>query len=432
MNTKSLKLLSGIVLSMALPPAGGTAFAGDTTSAPAQAAGPQVLTLQDAQARAAAASKAAELAKLNATAARYHRQAAQADYFPKIGSTFFNLHFNKFMGQRIPVAGRTFSLPLLNKDASLFAVTVTQPVTPLFKVNQAVRIARADERAAQAKADAAAAAIASAVQNAYFALLIAQRQQVVAEAKVKMLEGAVRLAGSALPPMSGSLLQRQTALTEAAKALVAANSKEAELSRSLNLLMGLDPDTQLELAAPEPLEEAQVIAQPSAAAIESNPEVVEAREGVAKARAATRLAKLDYVPDIAGLWGYSYQTAIPLLPRDFSFVGFLVSWNVFDFGKRERTISEWKTKVRMAEVNLELVRGKAAAGAQRMSLDLQRTRRILELTRQVASMHQMSAADPASGLDAKAARAQAEAEMFQADLDFRLAYAEFKRMNGDR
>jgi hypothetical protein len=81
---------------------------------------PLPLDLPDAQARAAAARKVAELAKLNAAAARYHRQAIQADYFPKIGANFANLHFNKFLGQEIVLARRTAALPLLNKDESLF------------------------------------------------------------------------------------------------------------------------------------------------------------------------------------------------------------------------------------------------------------------------------------------------------------------------
>ena len=130
---------------------------------------------------------------------------------------------------------------------------------------------------------------------------------------------------------------------EAAKAVVTATSQVAELTQSLNTLMGLPCDTQLELADPPPLLEPISSGQPTQQAIDRNPEVVEAQETLVKARAASHLSKLDYVPEVAGLWGYSYQTVIPLLPRDFSFVGFMATWNVFDFGKRERTISERST-----------------------------------------------------------------------------------------
>ena len=85
----------------------------------------------------------------------------------------------------------------------------------------------------------------------------------------------------------------------------------------------------------------------------------------------------------------------------------------------------------MAEMNLELVRAKVAAGGQKAALDLQRARRIMDLTRQVASLYQSQpvAFQPVS-LEAKAARVQLEIDEFQAELDYRMAYAELKRSAG--
>ena len=382
-----------------------------------------------AQARAAIAGKAAELAKLSVTAARYHRQAVQADYFPKIGATFANLHFNKFMGQELVLAFRTTELPLVNKNQSLFAVTVMQPVTPLFKVHEAVRIARADERIAQAKADAMAAQVAANVERTYLSLLVAAeaasgvRDQGQVDGKPGTKDE---------PGIDGVNLRIARGRCSKHKAVVNAKSQVTELTQSLNTLMGLPLDTQLELADPPPLIEPISSGLPTQQSIDGNPEVVEAQETLVKARAASRLSKLDYVPDVAGLWGYSYQTAIPALPRDFSFVGFMATWNVFDFGKRERTMSERSTQVKMAETNLALVRAKVAASTQKASLDVQRTRRILELTRRVASMYRAMPADyQTANLEITGSRAEAEGEMFQAELDYRLACAEFKRTMGN-
>lgn len=389
------------------------------------------ITLAEAQAQAIA-GKAAELARLNIDAARYHRQAAQADFFPRIGATFANLHFNKFMGQRIQVISRSVGLPVLNKDETIVAVTLTQPVTPLFKVHQAVRIAKADERIGQGKAAALAAQVAANVEQAYFALLIAQRRQAAAEAKVEMAERQAQIASAAQAPLEG-MTERQTAFFEAKKELLTANSQVTELTHALAALTGLFPDTRLELAAPPPVIETISASQAARQVLANNPEVVEAEQAVVKARAAHRLSKLEYVPDVAILGGYAYQTASPLLPNDFSFIGVVASFNLFDFGKRERTVSERRTQVHMAEANLELVRAKVAAGAQKIALDLERTRRILELTRQVASMRQAAPARyQDSDLEAKAAWAKAEAEMFQADLDYRVAYAQLKRAAGEQ
>src|SRR5262245_37098831 len=82
----------------------------------AQSEGVQRITLEQAQSQAqAGADKVANLARLGIDAARYHREAAQADYLPKLGSQFFNLHFNKFMGQRFELANRTRELPLVDR-----------------------------------------------------------------------------------------------------------------------------------------------------------------------------------------------------------------------------------------------------------------------------------------------------------------------------
>ena len=57
------------------------------------------ITLDEVKSKAGgSAAKATDLARLSVDAARYHREAAQADYFPKVDSTFWNFHFNKFMG----------------------------------------------------------------------------------------------------------------------------------------------------------------------------------------------------------------------------------------------------------------------------------------------------------------------------------------------
>jgi outer membrane protein TolC len=399
-----------------------------TKPAAAQVSGsPQHLTLQDAQARALT-GPVVDLAKLNWEAARYHRRAAQADYFPKIDSTFANLHFNKFMGQSIQLARKAAQLPLLDKDLSLFAVTVTQPLTPLFKVRDAVQIARADERIAQTKRDSLNAEIKANVEKAYLTLLSAQRKQAAAEMRLKIIEGALLLASTSTlvpPPVTES----HTAILETTKTLEAATSRVAELTRSLNALIALPLDTELELTAPASAVEVVSLPQATQQAIANNPEVIEAEQTVVKAKAAASLSKQDYIPQVAVMGGYIYQTAVPLLPRDFSYVGVVATLNIFDFGKRELTVRERNTQISMAENNLELVKAKLSASVQKTFFELQRMQRVLELTRQLVSVyHSGSAGVQKTTFEAAAAQADAEAEMFQAELDYRVTYAQLMRI----
>jgi outer membrane protein TolC len=417
--------------------AGGPVLAQDAvypgTDAPAsKPGGARLITLEEAKERAinTAGGQGANLAQLSVDAARQHRLAAQADYFPKIGATFVNLHFNKFMGDQIQLVRRNIAVPLLNKDQTLVAVTVTQPVTPLFKVHHAVKIARADERIAQAKAGQNITQVTTGVEQLYYSLLIAQRQRAGADAKVKLLESRLQLASASTPRLTG-VDENHAALIEATKALVKINSEVTELTQSLNAMTGLPVETELDLAVPPPVDEQISLVDATAQALSSNVAVVEAEQTVAKARAASKLSKMEYIPDVAVLGGYAYQTAVPLLPRDFSFIGVMATYNVFDFGKRERTMQERKTQLAMAQGALEATRAKVASEVQKSFLDLQRSRRIRDLTRQLAATYQMTPASyQKDDWESRAARAKAEEEMFQAEFDYRMAVVQLRSAIG--
>jgi outer membrane protein TolC len=389
--------------------------------------GVRLITLDDAQAQAAATMMT--LGRLGIDAAKYHRQAVRADYFPKLDASFVNLHYNKFLGQTFQLFRRDASIPLFGKDETAVVLTVIQPVTPLLQVRQAVNIARADEEIAKAKAAALTSQTASNVEHAYFALLIAERQQTGAETKVKMLESRSQVASKKTMPV-GNMVEHKTALLEANKELATANDEVSQLTQSLNALLGFPADTKLVLTAPAPEPAAETISLPQATqqALANSPEVGEAEQTVVKAKAASKLSKLEYVPTVAVIGGYinQPQPVLPALPNDFSFIGFTATYTIFDFGKREKTVNERNTQVSMAEANLALVQAKVAAGVQKAYLDLQRTRKMRDLTRQLAAGYREVAVDNIS------AGAKAEAEMFQAEMEYRSAYAQLKRLTEGR
>jgi len=48
------------------------------------------------------------------------------------------------------------------------------------------------------------------------------------------------------------------------------------------------------------------------------------------------------------LGGYAYQANLmPLLPRDFSFIGAMATYSIFDGGKREHTLKQRNAQVEM-------------------------------------------------------------------------------------
>jgi hypothetical protein len=172
-------------------------FAGDRDSAegqPGRSGRPRRITIEQVKQSAnRMASPLAYLSHLSVEAAKQHRLGVQADYFPKFGATFVNLHFTDFLGEivevRRPFMGTVTQVPvqIINQNQTFAALSFVQPITPLFEVRQAVRIARADERIAMAKAAASVSKRArdTEIEETYFKLLIAQRQLTSAEWKLR-------------------------------------------------------------------------------------------------------------------------------------------------------------------------------------------------------------------------------------------------------
>jgi len=397
-------------------------------------AGLRRITLDEAQQQAAEANNPLfRLAALGVEAAKQHRLGVQSDFFPKLSSTFANLHFNKFMGSVFEVHNPfskttgTVAVPLVTKNETMAAATMTQPVTPLFKLHQVLMIARADERLAKAKAGQPTTEVATNVLQAYFGLLIAERQREAAAVNVRKIESHWRLASTSTLPQG--LGGHETEWVEADRTLVLADSRVNEATAALNALLGWPLTLELELVMPPAFAENVSAAQAVDQAMRNNLEVVEAEQTLVKARAASKLSRLDYVPDVEVVGGYAYQNIFPLLPNDFSYIGVMASYNLFDFGKREHTVKERNAQVAMAETGLLLVKAKVAASVTKAYFELDRSRRLSELARRLTSASNAMDAryEPE---EAQAARARDEAEMLQAELDHRLAFARLQQLIG--
>jgi outer membrane protein TolC len=321
---------------------------------------------------------------------------------------------------------------LFGQDQTLALLTFTQPITPLFQVHQAVKIARADERIAMAKAAATVAANPreADVEETYFQLLIAQRQLTSAEWKLHRGETRPLYAGASVGLVRAP--DRQAEFLEARKAVDAAVAKVRELTASLNRIMGWPEGTRLELAMPDPLVENISLQEVSDKSVASNPGVVEAEQTVVKARAAATLSKLAYVPTVAAVSGYAFQNVLPPVTSNFGYGGVIASYNLFDFGKREHAVKEAHAQLEMAEIALQVTKAKTAAEMKKSYYELEHSRQLSNVAQKMGSSAALliNVSASSGNLEIQATRAEIEVEMLQADLAHRQAYARLKALIG--
>ena len=380
----------------------------------------RLITLVDAQQQAqVAAAPLQRLGELQVEAARQHRLGVKSLYFPNISAQADYLHLTESPGEiftlQRPLTGGILQLPVqaVFQDQNAVNVVVTQPITQLFGVRQLVKIARADENIARAKAGMPVAEVAREVEKNFFDLLIAQRELSATAADATKV--------------------RSSLVAETSRTLAA--DKVATLTASLNELLGLPLGTRLELVPPPPLAE-NLTLQQALTQVQGAPPlaVIEAEQTAIKAHSAARLSKLEYGPGIAVMGGYLHQRVLSgtVLPEDFAYVGVVGTYTLFDSFKREHNVKETSAQAKAADLGVQLAKEKAAAAVKTAYFELERSRDAYFLARQMLTATPPHVKLVSDGPDADSSRARAEADVFRAELAYRTAYSTLTSLLADR
>jgi len=209
-------------------------------------------------------------------------------------------------------------------------------------------------------------------------------------------------------------------------------------------LTGLDPSDKLipEPVSPENLEEniASIDTSISIAGI-SNNDLRIASLNKTKADYSIRASKYSYLPDVGILGGYTYQEGTDIYPKNNTYIGASLKWNLND-AFANRMIQKQRIYLRQqAEENLlntkEQVNRDIAKSYRRLKQSEELIKvagKVVEYRREdlkVQSDRRKSGLNlDADLLGAKAAMAKAEADLYAAQLNYRIALSELKILTG--
>jgi outer membrane protein TolC len=412
-------------------------------NAPASRAAPPTtirLTLDEIKQRVLADNKLLQLAAANVQSKGYATRAARALYFPQINGLEMYFHFNDDLGTVLSGGGRTVTgpkgtplltfppfavnVPVLNQDTNLTLLLAVQPITDLLKVRQGVRIARADEQIAQAQMDKGRRELISGVEQLFWGILTAQR----------IRAGALAAAGGIEAMAKTGNLEARTAQVEAQQALQQVSHQIADLQVQLAILLDMPACTQFELVPPAvPAAPVNCADEAVSMALANSPEVREAEQTIAKAQAAVRAAKLDYVPSVALVGGWSNQTAADYVQPNIGFIGVMGSYTFVDWGKRRNTIHERDQLVVMASLKMQQTQDTVRQDALKAYGDYEESQKALALAGQMAALRGealKAATEPAAKFKAGKDAMTAQVDYAKADLAVRIAYVKLAALIG--
>ncbi len=282
---------------------------------------------------------------------------------------------------------------VLNQGGLSFITSGTQlsqPLLELWKVRSANDAAAADIKAMRNKAEETKNKIALQVHQLYYKVLILQTKRAAVQAKIEANEDLRRerieqvklgatLEQESIEARAGALEARQELLTT-----------ELQLTDSitqLNDAIGLPLTTHLLLdGAVEKVRDSCEREECLRIAMESHPEIREARAEVEKASAGVRLAKREYVPSLDVFARYSYQNNVPFLARNFGTFGVHFGYVLFDGGKRNAEIGERKSQLAQAEENLARMKDEVELRIQTVSNKRERTREMLQVSEELLTL----------------------------------------------
>ena len=415
------------------------------------------LTLDDAVSLAMKQGYATRLAAARVASAESHERGAAADMLPQLSVTGNHLRSsgrttivvargalgNESSGSPLPATDRRF-----DQGAAALTYTqlsLTQPVTQLWRIRQARQLSAAQTMGAVAERARAEADVRLTVERLYAAALIGRAREHAAELAMRVAsrQGVdIEHAVAAGIDVSAQALGATASTLDAKYVALAAADSAADAESELRSALALPVGTALELVVPETSSEALATLDVyTAKGFAASPEVAAASATLEQARHATALARADYIPDLGVGVTMTTLSGVSFLPQHAVGLSIQGSWTIFDWGKRGALSRERAAQENAASIGVALARDRVSVEVERAYRDVQRAERGAEVAR--AALDARRAASritqdrAARGLIAEAALAAAEADVAESEaralaatLQVRLARAELRRVTG--
>jgi outer membrane protein TolC len=367
----------------------------------AKSAAPQRITLEEAVQLALKHNHVVRIAAYKVEEKEHTKDVARSAYFPILrnDSGLARVTETQFIGipaGSLGIVGGT-AIPertsILNQGGRTFVASgtsLTQPLSELWKIRPANDIAAAELSATRSKRRQAENEVALKVHQIYYRILIVQAHREASQAKIQASDDLQkeRVAqvkyGSTLEEEA---IESRAQSLEAKQDLLTTELQLSDLTMQLDDALGLPLNTALVLdgevrQAGESCDREECLR----VALESHPEIAEARAEIEKASAAVRLAKRQYVPDVEAFARYSYQDNVPFLAHNFGTFGVHYGYDLFDGGRRRAAVGEHEAQLAQAMENLARIKEEVEFRVQTAYNKLKRTREMVKVSEELLAL----------------------------------------------
>ncbi|HXT27969.1 MAG TPA: TolC family protein [Vicinamibacterales bacterium] len=417
-----------------------------------------VLTLKAALQLALAHNRQVQVALLNVEKAdaqlevsrlrrlpKFELEATASQLLTPVGFSFPRGAFGEFPGTGpIPADDTTVSVPL--QPTFYLTSQVSQPLTQLFRINLGIRSAEASRDIERERARAQQLSIADQVKRTYFAILQTESALNALDESIALyreLDRTLQVRVLQQVALRSDSLDVQYQLAQAELSRTVRRNAIATQKEQLNQLLGRDIRTAFDVATVSEIALTDVdLEAAQARALASRPDVREAQLTLKQAELDRRLSRADRIPEVSLAVSYSSYFNMSVLPSNLATAGVKVTWEPFDWGRKNRelavkthTVQQARLSVRDAEdrAALELSSRFRTLAEKRAQLTVARAAQgtAREKLRVKTNQFEVQAVLLPDVLQQRASLADADDAYQQAILAFWVAKADFEKAIGE-
>ena len=149
---------------------------------------------------------------------------------------------------------------------------------------------------------------------------------------------------------------------------------------TLNNLLGRDLSIDFRAAEDKELSPAETdLKGAQALALAQNPTIKEAEIKIQQADNVRRLAKSEFIPDLAASFHYISPFGVNFVPTNIMGLGIEFSWEPFDWGRRKDVVNEKTIAVEQSKLNLDQTKANVLVNLDKQFRALQEARMAVDV-----------------------------------------------------
>ncbi len=263
--------------------------------------------------------------------------------------------FGQFPGLG-PVPPTNTTVTSSHGPSAFIIARATQPLTQLHRINLGIKMSELGREVADSKLELKKREIAHQIKRSYYAILQLQSALDASEGTLKLYRELDRVVGEYVTQqvaLESDSLDAKTQLAKEEFETLKLQNNLAAAKELLNHLLGRDIRTEFTVDAISANTVYEVeLSMAQTRALAERPELKEAQLKLKLAEYDRRLKKAEAIPDISATAGYFSAFGVSVLPQNASGIGFTLSWEPFDWGRRKHEMAEKQKTIEQAREGL--------------------------------------------------------------------------------